>query len=83
MLVWFALAFPGSPYNDMAYCEQFPRNSSFWGNATAASQAAAAAPDDALQYWAQVGKAVVPESRFDNVGWAVLTVFQCITTENW
>jgi hypothetical protein len=32
---------------------------------------------------AQVGKATVPDSRFDNIGWALLTTFQLVTTENW
>ena len=73
----------GSPYNNMAYCEQFPRNISYWGNATAAALAAAAAPEGTFQYWAQTGKAVVPDSRFDNIGWAAITIFQVITTENW
>jgi hypothetical protein len=67
----------------MAYCEQFPRNSSHWGNATAAALAAAADPDSTFQYWAQVGKAAIPNARFDNIGWALITVFQIITTENW
>ncbi len=31
----------------------------------------------------QVGKAEVPRSRFDSIGWAMLTVFQLLTTENW
>lgn len=61
----------GSPYNGMAYCEQFPRG------------ATAAQPAVALEYRAQVGKAVVPDSRFDNIGWALITVFQIVTTENW
>jgi hypothetical protein len=67
----------------MAYCEQFPRSSSYWGNATAASLAAAGAPAGSFQYWAQVGKAAVPDSRFDNIGWSLISVFQIITTENW
>jgi hypothetical protein len=25
----------------------------------------------------------VPDSRFDNIGWALLTAFQLVTTENW
>jgi hypothetical protein len=25
----------------------------------------------------------VPDSRFDNIGWALLTTFQLVTTENW
>jgi hypothetical protein len=45
--------------------------------------AAAAAPARTFQYWAQVGKAAVPDSRFDNIGLALVTVFQIITTENW
>lgn len=81
-LIVVCCASAGSPYNDLAYCEQFPRNSSYWGNTTAAAEAAAAAPAGTFQYWAQVGKAVVPDSRFDNIGWALVTVFQIITTEN-
>lgn len=73
----------GSPYNGLAYCEQFPREVSSQGNATAAMLAAAAAPARTFQYWAQVGKAAVPDSRFDNIGLALVTVFQIITTENW
>lgn len=66
----------GSPYNGQAFCEQFPRNSSYLGNATAAVTADISAPAGTFQYWAQVGKAVVPDSRFDNIGWSLLTVFQ-------
>jgi hypothetical protein len=66
----------------MAYCVAFPHDSTNWGNATAVALAAAEDPAG-LQYWAQVGKAVVPNSRFDNIGWALITVFQIITTENW
>lgn len=77
------LPMTGSPYNGIAYCEQFPRNSSLWGNATAAADAAAADVNSTFQYWAQVGKTDVPDSRFDNIGWALITVFQIITTENW
>lgn len=32
---------------------------------------------------AQVGKSQVPRSNFDNMGWAMLTVFQLLTGENW
>eukprot|EP00878_Enallax_costatus_P022732 GHUV01024136.1.p1 GENE.GHUV01024136.1~~GHUV01024136.1.p1 ORF type:complete len:288 (+),score=71.07 GHUV01024136.1:685-1548(+) len=73
----------GSPYNSQAYCEQFPRNSTYWRNASAAAAADAISPAGTYQYWAQVGKAQVPDSRFDNIGWAALTVFQIVTTENW
>jgi hypothetical protein len=67
----------------MGYCEQFPREASSQGNVTAATLAAATAPAGTFQYWAQVGKADVPDSRFDNIGHALVTVFQIITTENW
>jgi hypothetical protein len=39
--------------------------------------------DCAVHLPAQVGKASVPDSRFDNIGWALLTSFQLVTTENW
>lgn len=70
---------PGSPYNHQAYCEQFPRNSSVWGDAVAARAAETSALPGTYQYWAQVGKAEVPGSNFDNIGWALLTVFQVST----
>lgn len=42
----------GSPYNGMAYCEQFPRG------ATAI---------EPFSYWAQVGDATVPRANYDNL----------------
>jgi hypothetical protein len=35
------------------------------------------------QYWAQVGAASVSRTRFDNIGWSLLAVFQILTLENW
>ena len=68
------LLLAGSPYNDMAYCEQFPRVPS-----SSSNDSGVPAPE----YWGQVGKSNVPRSNFDNIGWALFTVFQVLTAENW
>jgi len=73
---WFTV--PGSPYNDQAYCERFPRDSS---SSSSSSSLVANASD--LTYLAQVGSATVARSNFDNIGWGLLTVFQTLTLENW
>jgi hypothetical protein len=58
---------PGSPYNELAFCQAFPRG----GNSSS------------TQYWAQVGPADTPVGNFDNIGWSLLTIFTIFTTENW
>lgn len=73
---WFNA--PGSPYNNLAYCESFPRGIVISSNS---SNSSAAVIDE--QYWAQVGKPSASTSNFDNIGWALLTIFQILTTENW
>ncbi|KAF6257951.1 Ion transport protein-domain-containing protein [Scenedesmus sp. NREL 46B-D3] len=86
---WFSV--PGSPYNGLAWCERFPRTDSLAADAATDHPGASAvepladpaASSEAYSYWAQVGKASVPDSRFDNIGWALLTTFQLVTTENW
>jgi hypothetical protein len=58
---------PDSPYNELGYCQAFPRGSN----------------DSSTQYWAQVGPADTPVGNFDNIGGSLLTVFTIFTTENW
>jgi hypothetical protein len=85
------LAAPGSPYNGLAFCERFPRDPAGNGTSAAAPVAsnsssgggASGGGPGAYEYWAQVGAAEVPRSNFDNIGWALLAVFQCLTIENW
>jgi hypothetical protein len=71
--MWFIA--PGSPYNNLAYCERFPRGIPISSNSSTAGSD--------VQYWAQVGKPSASNSNFDNIGWALLTIFQMLTTENW
>jgi Gpi18-like mannosyltransferase len=66
----------------MAFCEQFPRQ---LGNSSTSSTISDSVSSRATEteYWAQVGKSHVPRSNFDNIGWALFTVFQVLTAENW
>lgn len=59
----------------MAYCEAFPRG------ANASAGAGGAQPPTV--HYAQVGPQAVPRSNFDSIGWALLTVFQILTLEDW
>ncbi|GIL93482.1 hypothetical protein Vretifemale_20877, partial [Volvox reticuliferus] len=58
---------PGSFYNGLAYCEHF----------------CASAEEGGCEYLAMVGKSQVPRANFDNLLWAMFTVFQLLTGENW
>ena len=73
----------GSFYNDLAYCERFCAND----QAAAAADANATSPDVAAaggcEYLANVGKSEVPRANFDNIFWALFSVFQVLTGENW
>lgn len=72
----------GSPYGGQAYCEQFPRNSSFaYHDALAAAKGNTSALP--FQYWAQVGAPSNPRYNFDNIFQAVVTVFQILTCDSW
>eukprot|EP00892_Ulva_mutabilis_P001295 jgi/Ulvmu1/11166/UM072_0002.1 len=57
----------GSPYNDRAFCERFPRHPG-------------AAP---LEYWAQAGHSNTARHNFDNIYSSIITIFQILTGENW
>ena len=59
---------PGSPYNDAAFCERFPR-----------ADSGAAPPAEGWTYLAQAGKAEVPRTNFDSIFNAVVTIFQILT----
>ncbi|KXZ48369.1 hypothetical protein GPECTOR_28g776 [Gonium pectorale] len=89
------LVVPGSKFFDQAYCQAFCEDGSMTSgvgtaagglaaaagaNATAAAAAAAAGR---CEFLAVVGKSEVSVSTFDNFGWALLTVFQIVTSENW
>lgn len=58
----------GSPYNDLAYCEKFPRDSQ---------------NEDEGVYLANVGKSTVSRHNFDTMLWSTITVFQILTGEDW
>ena len=59
----------GSPYNDQAFCERFPRN--------------LPAPIDAVSaswvYLAQAGHSSVARHNFDNIYNSIITIFQILT----
>lgn len=76
---------PGSPYNGLAYCESFPRGAAASNTTDASTNGSSASPTNSTptEYWAQVGRAAVSRSNFDNIGWSLLTVFQVLTMENW
>ena len=61
----------GSPYNDQAYCERFPR--------TDADAQLPPAPHESWTYLAQTGKAVVARHNFDNIYSSTITIFQILT----
>jgi hypothetical protein len=63
---WFRV--PGSPYNEMAFCERFPRLDPSQGP-----------PPEGWAYLAQAGKAVVPRTNFDNIYSSIVTIFQILT----
>ncbi|GLC39690.1 Caveolin-2 [Pleodorina starrii] len=76
---------PGSFYNDLAYCDRFCASADAAAAATtnASSAAVAAATAAGCEYLAMVGKSEVPRAQFDNLFWAMFTVFQLLTGENW
>ncbi|GFR46010.1 hypothetical protein Agub_g7488 [Astrephomene gubernaculifera] len=82
---------PGSFFNDLAYCQRFCATqqdadaaaATAAGNATAATAAGAAATAGDCEYLAMVGKSQVPRANFDGILWALYTVFQLLTGENW
>jgi len=61
---------PGSPYQDVAYCEALSSTDEVTGVTTSG-------------FWAQVGPHATPRSNFDSFGWSVLAIFQIVTGEDW
>jgi hypothetical protein len=73
----------GSPYNGKAYCEPFPALPAGGGSqGTHVAGASSAEATKGATYLAQVGHATVSRANFDNIGWALLAVFQILTVEN-
>lgn len=66
MSTWFTA--PGSPYNDLAFCEKFSR---------------VMENEDEAVYLAHVGKSSVSRHNFDTMLWSIITVFQILTGEDW
>lgn len=64
----------GSKFNDLAYCQRF---------CSSASSAQGVNGTAVCETLAMVGKADVPRSTFDSIFWAMLTIFQLLTGENW
>lgn len=64
---WIPLV--GSPYNDMAFCERFPRHIS-----------ADADPETvSWEYFAQAGHSNIARHNFDNIYNSIITIFQILT----
>ncbi|KAG2451635.1 hypothetical protein HYH02_003415 [Chlamydomonas schloesseri] len=73
----------GSNYNDLAYCERFCANDQAAAAADVNSTSPEVAAAGGCEYLAQVGKPDVPRANFDNIFWALFSVFQVLTGENW
>jgi hypothetical protein len=58
---------PGSPYNDMAFCERFPRTSD------------SSVTPMKWSYMAQTGKSSVARHNFDTMYSSVISIFQILT----
>lgn len=63
---WFEVE--GSPYNNQAFCERFPR-----------TPTDAAPPPEGWTYLAQTGKAEVARANFDTIYSSIITIFQILT----
>eukprot|EP00798_Chlamydomonas_sp_ICE-L_P001589 gene1589-32977_t len=70
--IWYQV--PNSPYGGQGYCEEFPAQPADGGQLPS---------DTVYQYWAQVGKPLRPDSNFDDIFQAMVTVFQLLTLDNW
>lgn len=61
----------GSPYLDLALCEQFPRNATLLKEG------------EKPEILAMVGPVYRPRFTFDNFFFAMITVFQCLSQDGW